>query len=136
MSPAGERHELSKLAGISGCNNEAELLALLAVLEFALQAGARHIALRGDSDFAIRAGQASLAADSPGITEIPRLAVLIFQLKELLGRFESAVLRWIPRHRNGDADRLSRQALGLPHKPAAVPGRKVGRGVARGDVAG
>lgn len=126
LSPAGERHELSKLAGVSGCNNEAELLAMLAVLELALNAGARHIELRGDSDFAIRAGQARWAADSPGITEIPRLVALIRRLVELLGRFDSAVLGWIPRHRNGDADRLSRQALGLPHKPAPVPGRKEG----------
>lgn len=127
LSPAGERHELSRLAGVSGCNNEAELLAMLGVLELARRAGARHIALRGDSDFAIRAGQAHLAGNPTGITEIPRLMELIHRLNELLGGFESVVLNWIPRHRNGDADRLSRQALGLPHKPAVVPGRKLGK---------
>lgn len=112
---------------MSGCNNEAELLAMLGVMELALKAGARHIALRGDSDFAIRAGQARLAADPTGITEIPRLVELIHRLNELLGCFESVALTWIPRHRNGDADRLSRRALGLPHKPAVVPGRKAGK---------
>lgn len=112
---------------MSGCNNEAELLAMLGVLELAWKAGARHIALRGDSDFAIRAGQARLAADPNGITEIPRLVELIDRLNHLLGGFESVALNWIPRHRNGDADRLSRQALGLPHKPAVVPGRKLGK---------
>lgn len=125
LSPAGERHELSTLAGQSGCNNEAELLALMAVLELALKAGATKIQLRGDSNFAIGAGQARLSPGAPVVTAVPRLVVLITRLNALLNRFEAVMLGWIPRHRNGEADRLSRQALGLPHKPAAVPGKKL-----------
>lgn len=122
LSPAGVRRELSQPAGRVGCNNEAELLALIAVLELASELGARRIALHGDSDFAIRAGRRQ--ALEP-VTRLPRLLPLIARLDELLGRFEVALLSWVPRHRNADADRLARQALGLPHKAAPVPnGRK------------
>ena len=133
-APSGEQRDLSLLAG-TGCNNEAELLALLAVLDQAIAAGARRVRVYGDSDFAIRAGLACLVAKSAtgagaestgsfAITQVPRLLSLIARLAEMLRRFKAVELVWIPRHRNGDADRLSRQALGLPHKPAPVPGKK------------
>lgn len=121
FSPAGERHELSTLAAASGCNNEAELLALLAVLDLATKLGAQAIRLHGDSDFVIRAGQRDRAR---AITAVPRLVPLLARLNAALEGFKVVSLVWVPRHRNGEADRLSRQALGLPHKPAAVPGRK------------
>lgn len=126
LSPAGERRELSRPAGLTGCNNEAELLALIAVLELARELGARRMTLYGDSDFAIRAGRRD-ALDP--VTRLPRLLPLVARLIELLGSFEVAALVWVPRHRNGDADRLARQALGLPHKAAPVPkSRKRRRG--------
>lgn len=125
LSPAGERHELSTLAGVSGCNNEAELLAMLAVLALASQLGAREIRLHGDNDLAIRAGQADRRKPPPALTGVPRLLPLLAKLRDALDQFERVSLVWVPRHRNGDADRLSRQALGLPHKPPVVPGRKL-----------
>lgn len=127
LSPAGERHELSTLAGASGCNNEAELLALLALLALATELGAKELRLHGDSDFAIRAGQAGQAGqggERRALTEVPRLLPLLARLDDALERFEGVSLVWVPRHRNGEADRLSRLALGLPHKVAVVPGRK------------
>ena len=45
--------------------------------------------------------------------------------RQLVLRGDSDVaLIWIPRHRNGDADRLSRQALGLPPGPADIAGSR------------
>lgn len=114
--PAGEQFEYSGMAADGGCNNEAELLALGKALEMAHTSGARHLVVRGDSDFAVRhlRGEAH--------TRVAHLQALILQMQPLLAAFTSVRLEWIPRHRNPDADRLSRAALGLPDKPAASPG--------------
>lgn len=118
VSPQGNRVELSSPAGRSGCSNEAELIALCAALEHAGGLGARHIYIRGDSDFVVR----HLRGEQR--TAIAPLLELVVRTEALLGRFESVSLEWVPRHRNRDADRLSRAALGLPDKPAPVPGRR------------
>jgi ribonuclease HI len=118
VSPAGERTEKAVLPGQFGCNNEAELHALLAGLEFAHEAGARTLIARGDSDFVVR----HVAGTQQ--TLIPRLLGLIDQVRSRLAGFSDVQLLWIPRHRNPDADRLSRQALGLPDKPATVSKKK------------
>ncbi|MDD3352918.1 ribonuclease HI family protein [Zoogloea sp.] len=114
IGPAGERLESSTLGG-SGCNNEAEMLALARALEMARTAGARQLHIRGDSDFAVR------HVRGEHITRLPHLKTLIARVQDSLAAFEHARLEWIPRHRNPDADRLSRAALGLPHKPAPRP---------------
>ncbi|MCQ9374544.1 ribonuclease HI family protein [Methyloversatilis sp. XJ19-13] len=118
VSPQGNRIELSSPAGRSGCSNEAELIALCAALEHAAGLGARHIYIRGDSDFVVR----HLRGEQR--TAIAPLLELVVRTEALLARFESVSLEWVPRHRNRDADRLSRAALGLPDKPAPVPGRR------------
>ncbi len=114
--PEGQQLEYSGLAADGGCNNEAELLALGKALEMARDSGARRLIVRGDSDFAVRhlRGEAH--------TRVAHLHELILQMQPLLAGFASVRLEWIPRHRNPDADRLSRAALGLPDKPAAKPG--------------
>jgi len=113
--PDGQQVEISEPGGRAGCNNEAEMLALGRALEQALGAGARHLVVMGDSDFAVRhlRGEAH--------TGVPRLLALIDQTQALLARFASVRLEWVPRHRNPDADRLSRAAIGLPDKPALRP---------------
>ncbi len=114
VAPDGLRTEKSVLAGGTGCNNEAELHALCAALEMARQAGARKLLLRGDSDVALR------YARGPDSTRITRLVVLIALARESLGYFDEVQLVWIPRHRNLEADRLSRRALGLSEAAAPV----------------
>jgi ribonuclease HI len=116
LSPAGERIELSLPGARSGCNNEAEVGALCAALEHAHAAGARHLQVRGDSDFAVR----HLRGEQR--TAVMALQTLVGRARDLLSHFDSVDLQWVPRHRNLDADRLSRAALGLPAKPAPVPG--------------
>lgn len=112
MAPDGRCSEKSQLLNVSGCNNEAELHALCAALEMAAAAGARKLLLRGDSDVAIR------CVRGPDSTQIARLSLLVGAVRDWLPRFDKVQIVWIPRHRNRDADRLSRQALGLPPSPA------------------
>jgi ribonuclease HI len=114
LAPDGRRSEKSRLLTVSGCNNESELHALCAALELAAAAGARRLLLRGDSDVALR------YVRGPDSTQIDRLLVLVAEARESLRRFDEVQLVWIPRHRNTEADRLSRQALGLPPTPAPV----------------
>lgn len=118
VAPDGSRSEKSALTGGSGCNNEAELHALCTALEMAAAAGARRLLLRGDSDVALR------YVRGPDGTQIARLLVLIARAGELLRSFDEVQLVWIPRHRNADADRLSRRALGLPEIPVPLAGRR------------
>lgn len=118
LSPAAQRWEKSERLAVGGCNNEAELHALCAVLELASLSGARHLLVRGDSDVAIR------YVLGPDATEIAPLVALVARARAWLERFEDVQLRWVPRHRNAEADRLSRQALGLPEKPAVLGKRK------------
>lgn len=99
-----------------GCNNEAELQALCAVLQLAREAGARRVQAWGDSDVAVRYVNGSAQ------TSIARLLPWIHEAQALLAGFEYAALGWVPRHRNQEADALSRQALGLAAKPAVPAG--------------
>jgi len=115
LGPAGERIELSEMAPQGGCNNAAELLALQRAVDTAHQAGARRVVIRGDSDFAVRHLLGSAH------TAIARLNSLLEPLALSLQAFDAVRIEWVPRHRNGDADRLSRAALGLPDKPAVSP---------------
>ena len=121
VAPDGRREEKSALLNASGCNNEAELHALCAALDMASAAGARRLLLRGDSDVALR------YVRGPDSTQIARLCLLVTEARERLRRFDEVQLLWIPRRRNGDADRLSRQALGLPPSPVPVPRRRRAR---------
>lgn len=113
--PDGQRLAFSGLAPGYGCNNEAELLALRKALELALAAGANYLLARGDSDFVVRhlKGEAH--------TAVLHLQQLIIAVQMEIAQFASVRLEWVPRHRNPDADRLSRAALGLPDKPALRP---------------
>lgn len=116
QSPAGERREHSATVPGHGCNNEAELHALCLALELARAADARRVSLRGDSDVAVR------YVTGAGRTSVARLLPLIMRAREGLAGFDAASLVWVPRHRNADADRLARQALGLPPAAVRVPG--------------
>jgi ribonuclease HI len=114
LAPDARRFAKSERLSGSGCNNEAELQALCALFEMACAAGARRLQVRGDSDVAIR------YVGGPEATAIEPLRTLVIRAREWIARFEEVQLSWIPQQRNGEADRLSRQALGLPDRPAIV----------------
>lgn len=111
--PNGERFEICQDAGY-GNSSEAEYLALIALLEVAVKVQATPLLIHGDSQVVIDdvTGSASAAAPSLG-TNRARALVLIGQISEVS-------LRWIPRHRNGQADALSQRASSSPmHRPDA-----------------
>ncbi|QID19010.1 ribonuclease HI family protein [Nitrogeniibacter mangrovi] len=113
-SPDGQRHE-NAVRATEGCNNVAELQALLHGLSLALDAGARAIAIYSDSDFVVR------HVGGDGHTDVAPLEALVRRARTAMAAFAVATLHWIPRHRNGAADRLARQAIGLAPKPALRP---------------
>jgi ribonuclease HI len=117
-APDGTRHTLSQAAQESGCNNEAELRALLAALEELKLRGAGTLLIHCDSSVVV--AQVGSGTAKP----IARLVSLIDQARALLNSFEQATLVWIPRHRNREADALARAALGMAERRVAKIARK------------
>jgi len=102
--PDGQRMEISRRAG-HGNSSEAEYLALRALLEAAVEMGATGLAVCGDSQVVVNDVNLGAARGAKGLDEHrARVVSLMAQLGEVQ-------LRWVPRHRNGDADRLSQQAI-------------------------
>ena len=109
-SEGGEEHTISVLADGRGCNNEAELRALMAALRYLRQRGATVVVAHTDNSILV----AQLGkAEAPPIV---RLAPLFDEARALLHSFAIHRLVWLPRQRNREADALARAALGLPPK--------------------
>jgi len=120
-APDGSRHTLSQATHTTGCNNEAELLALTLALHDLRERGAR--AVRAYSDNSILVEQLGPPGPAP-VPPIVRLARQFDEARALLDSFDDVRLHWIPRHRNGEADALARAALGFSPKPPARWHRK------------
>ncbi|WP_338760806.1 ribonuclease HI family protein [Massilia sp. METH4] len=105
VGPAGERIEISRRVGV-GSSGDAEYLALIALLEAAVAAGARELAAYGDSQVVV---QDVLIEGMPGARGLESYRA---QALGLMARLDSVAVRWLPRHRNGAADALSQQAIG------------------------
>lgn len=105
--PEGERTEISRQAG-HGNSGEAEYLALIALLEAALPLHLAQLVVYGDSKVVIDDVNLAPATGAKGLeAHRARVHELLRQLR-LSGEVS---VRWVPRHRNGDADRLSQQAI-------------------------
>jgi ribonuclease HI len=117
-APDGTRHTLSSPAEGRGCNNEAELRALMAALQAAKQHGATALVIHCDNSVVVQ--QLLGTALEPFL----RLAPLFDEVRAELRSFESARLVWIPRHRNREADALARAAVGLVPKHTAPAGQR------------
>ena len=104
VGPGGEKITVSRAAGY-GNSSEAEYLALIAALEAARTAGASGLTLFGDSQVVINdvTGSDSKAA--------PTLSALRATAKALIDELDGVALRWIPRHKNAEADALSQRAV-------------------------
>ncbi|MDM0012769.1 ribonuclease HI family protein [Variovorax sp. J22P168] len=116
--PDGTRHTLSHAARESGCNNEAELRALLATLHELKLRGADTLRIHCDNSVVVE------QVGSRTARPIPRLAALFDEARALLDSFDQATLVWIPRHRNAEADALARAALGLDCDRVVKPAGK------------
>jgi ribonuclease HI len=104
LGPGEQRIEISRRAG-DGTSGDAEYLALIALLEAALAAGARELAAYGDSQAVV---QDVLLEGVPGAKGLEGHRARVLGLAGQLDRF---TVRWLPRHRNGQADALSQQAI-------------------------
>lgn len=115
--PNGTRHTLSQAMNTKGCNNEAELMALMAAL--------RELQMRGATALLVYCDNSVLVEQLGGadVKPIARLASIFEQARALLQSFDCASLEWIPRHRNGEADALARAALGRPPKHPVKPSK-------------
>lgn len=118
VAPDGERITLSRVAPGIGCNNEAELRALIAALEEARGHGATAVRIHTDSSTVV----AHLGPAPPA--PIPHLADAFAEARARLAAFAHAELQWIPGHRNAEADALARDALGLPPRTVAAPRKR------------
>lgn len=105
--PAGQRIELS-LDGGHGNSSEAEYRALIAVLRAALEHDAHALLIAGDSQVVID------DVNGPDCAGAPALQLYREQARALLARLPGATLRWIPRHKNLEADALSQRAVPQP----------------------
>jgi ribonuclease HI len=101
--PAGQCLDISRRAGHGG-SSDAEYLALIALLDMALAAGATPLLVQGDSRVVID----DVGAAGPGAKGLDGYRA---QVRALMAQLGEVTLRWVPRHRNGDADRLSQQAI-------------------------
>ena len=118
VSPDGTRHSMSAPAEGRGCNNEAELRALMAALQEARQHGAAALLVHCDNSVVVQ--QLGGTATEPFL----RLAPLFDEVRAMLRSFPAARLVWIPRHRNREADALARAAVGLAPKVPAPAGKR------------
>lgn len=117
-APDGRIFELSRALAIRGCNNEAEIHALLAALEMAAGLGVRRLLIHSDSDNLIRLTQTA------GTGEALRLEPLLARARFKLSQFDDHELRWLSQQKNTQADGLARSALGLPPRMPAKPSRR------------
>lgn len=121
VSPEGERHVRTMVWPTSGCNNEAELRALMLGLAMARVHGARDLRVQTDSSLLVEQ-----LADGRTPT-IHRLMPLLQEASEALAAFDRVQWLWVPRHRNAEADALARGVHGLSPKPGRPVGVKKNR---------
>ncbi len=103
LGPNGERIEISEPAG-DGDSSDAEYAALTALLRVAVPLRPVQLLLCGDSQVVIN-DVLGASRTAKGLAS-QRAAVLA-----LMEQLPQVSLRWIPRHRNGEADRLSQLAI-------------------------
>jgi len=116
------RHQISEATTFTGCNNEAELRALLLALQWLAQQGlAASTPVQIYSDNSVLVEQLGTQAAAP----VARLAPLFDEARLALQLFRHMHIQWIPRHRNGVADTLARAALGLAPKVATPQGQTI-----------
>lgn len=122
------QHRISEATSFTGCNNEAELRALLRALQWLEQqvvAASTTVQVISDSRVLVEQLGAPGQRGAQAVAPIERLAPLFDEAHRTLGQFAQVDLQWVPRHHNGAADALARAALGLAPKVATPSGQLV-----------
>ncbi len=112
--PDGATIEICQCAGF-GNSSVAEYRALIAVLEQGVRLQPAQLVIYGDSLVVIDDMNQS-AAKGAGSLQGERAYA-----HRLIAQMNDVTLRWIPRHRNAAADRLSQQGVALWHDSALAP---------------
>lgn len=107
--PDGSQHRLGHVLPGAGCNNEAELRAVLAGLQMAQALGARRVRIYTDSRWLVDQ-LADPALLGGRIRATVRLSDWLQTARDVLQRCEQVEWRWIPRRCNAEADALARAA--------------------------
>jgi ribonuclease HI len=105
--PDDLRIELAQPAG-DGDSSDAEYRALIALLETARAHRAAGLTVYGDSRVVID------DVNGPALYGAPALAPYRARVHALLAELPGARLRWVPRHKNREADALSQRAFSTP----------------------
>lgn len=116
VSPDGTRHALSRASQDVGCNNDAELRAVMLALEELKVRGALHVRVYSDNSVVVAQLGGSFAGMDNVLAPIVRLAAAFDAARTLAATFEQFRIDWIPRSRNAEADALARSALGAGPK--------------------
>ncbi len=95
-------YKYSKYVGV-GTNNEAEYIAMISLLQFAVKSGIRHLKIFGDSQLVINqiSGEWRVKAE--------HLVVLLEETKTLIEKIPFISIEWIRREENKLADELSKE---------------------------
>ena len=109
--PAGQRVEIAQEIGM-GTNNEAEYCALMAVLDAAAEAQVERLVVYGDSQLVIKQVSGEWLINAEGLVPLCKTVL------KLKAQIPDVRLCWIPREENGEADALSKRAIGVAE---AVP---------------
>jgi ribonuclease HI len=104
--PAGQRIEIAQEIG-HGTNNEAEYCALMAVLDAAVEAQVQDLVVYGDSQLVIKQVTGEWLINAPGLVPFCKT------VQELKAQIPKVHFSWIPREENGEADALSKRAIGI-----------------------
>jgi len=96
--------ELSLAAGY-GNSSEAEYRALIALLEAAVARGVASLTVYGDSQVVIGDATCADADAAPALDRYRSTA------RALMAQIDGLSLRWVPRHKNQQADALSQRAF-------------------------
>jgi len=117
LSPIGERVEICLAAG-QGDNNQAEYLALIALLEAAVRAQPAKLIVYGDSQVVIDGVTRARSVRGGGAAVLSHYCE---RARQLISQLRAVELRWIPRRRNVAADALSQHAVRLIGAQAPLP---------------
>jgi len=118
-APDGTRHTLAQATHTTGCNNEAELRALLLALGALRARGASALQVYSDSSILVE------QLGGPPVAPIARLQDLFDEARTQLQSFAAVSLQSVPRHRNAEADDMARASLGCaPKQPAKAIGKR------------
>lgn len=104
VAPDGTEHTVSQAVG-RGTNNEAEYLALVALLELARSLGVTHLQVKGDSQCVIYQSLGVWGVNQDTLRPLHR------RVQALRREFESLTLTWVRREENARADALSSAPL-------------------------